>query len=160
MSAPSAASPLAWQVPARFEGLLVAQFLRAGTPGADARVALVAVGLEPVEYLARPLDKTPSGGERKRVELAGVLTLKLRLAIHDEPSAGIDLLTLDEIVRVIEAIRTTGTAVLLITHQETLATHADKASQLCGGRIVCTGASATVIDNFKARRCMRCDGEA
>lgn len=156
---------LAWQEPARFEGLLVAQFLCAGAPqcdtsGADARAALAAVGLEPAEYLARPLDKTLSGGERKRIELAGILTLKPRLAILDEPTAGIDLLALDEIVRVIEAIRTAGTALLLITHQETLAAHADKASQLCGGRIVCTGTPDTVIDNFKARRCTRCDGEA
>ena len=149
---------LAWQEPARFEGLTVAQFLRAGARDADPGAALAAVGLAPADYLDRSLDKTLSGGERKRIELAGVLTLKPRLAILDEPTAGIDFLTVDEIVGVIDAFRLAGSAVLLITHQESLAARADTASQLCGGRIVCAGAPATVIENFKARRCTRCDG--
>lgn len=149
---------LAWQEPARFEGLSVAQFLRAGARDVDPGAALAAVGLAPADYLDRPLDRTLSGGERKRIELAGVLMLKPRLAILDEPTAGIDLLTLDEIVRVIEAFRRDDAAVLLITHQESIAAHADTASQLCGGRIVCTGQPGKVIDNFKARRCTRCDG--
>jgi Fe-S cluster assembly ATP-binding protein len=150
---------LAWQEPARFEGLSVEQFLRTGARDTDSTAALMAVGLEPADYLARPLDKTLSGGERKRIELAGMLTLKPRLAILDEPTAGIDLLTVDEIAAVIDAIRTAGAAVLLITHQESLAARADSAAQLCGGRIVCRGTPAEVIANFKARRCMRCDGE-
>ena len=58
---------LAWQEPARFEGLSVAQFLRTGAPEPDIANALDAVGLAPDEYLQRPLDKTLSGGERKRI---------------------------------------------------------------------------------------------
>jgi len=150
---------LAWQEPARFEGLSVAQFLRAGAADSDPATALTSVGLEPADYLNRHLDKTLSGGERKRIELAGVLALKPRLAILDEPTAGIDILTLDEIVGVIDAIKRGGSAVLLITHQESVATRADTASQLCGGRIVCEGQPAKVIENFKARRCTRCNGE-
>lgn len=151
---------LAWQEPARFEGLSVAQFLIAGATDIDPADALVTVGLEPADYLNRHLDKTLSGGERKRIELAGVLALKPRLAILDEPTAGIDLLTLDEIVGVIDALKHEGSAVLLITHQESVAARADAASQLCGGRIVCEGTPAKVIENFKARRCTRCNGEA
>ena len=150
---------LAWQEPARFEGLSVAQFLRAGTEDADIANVLDAVGLAPNEYLQRPLDKTLSGGERKRIELAGVLALKPRLAILDEPTAGIDMLSLDDVMQVIETLRQSGSAVLLITHQEVIAAHGDSASQLCGGRIVCHGKPESVIENYKARRCMRCDGE-
>jgi Fe-S cluster assembly ATP-binding protein len=149
---------LAWQEPARFEGMSVGQFLRVGARDAEAGTALAAVGLAPADYLDRPLDKTLSGGERKRIELAGVLALKPRLAILDEPTAGIDLLSLDEIVGVIEATKRAGSTVLLITHQEAVAARADAASQLCGGRIVCTGTPRKVIENFKARRCSRCDG--
>jgi Fe-S cluster assembly ATP-binding protein len=151
---------LAWQEPARFEGLSVTQFLIAGATDTDPADALTAVGLDPADYLNRSLDKTLSGGERKRIELAGVLALKPRLAILDEPTAGIDILTLDEIVSVIDAIKRNGSAVLLITHQESVATRADTASQLCGGRIVCEGTPSKVIENFKARRCTRCNGEA
>jgi Fe-S cluster assembly ATP-binding protein len=149
---------LAWQEPARFEGLTIERLMRTGAPAADAAAALSAVGLEPATFLQRMADKTLSGGERKRIELAGVLALAPRLAILDEPTAGIDLLSMEEIVAVIDAIRNKGAAVLLITHQESVAAHAQSASQLCGGRIVCRGAPAEVIENFKARRCARCDG--
>ena len=149
---------LAWQEPARFEGLSVRDYLAIGAREADPADCLAQVGLAPDDYLFRPLDKTLSGGERKRIELAGVLALQPQLAILDEPTAGIDFLSQDEIAGVIRALKRRG-AVLLITHQEQLAAGADRASQLCGGRIVCRGDAATVIENFKARRCRRCDGE-
>jgi Fe-S cluster assembly ATP-binding protein len=149
---------LAWQEPARFEGFTVQDFLAIGARAADPAKCLQTVGLAPEEYLDRLLDKTLSGGERKRIELAGVLALQPKLAILDEPTAGIDFLSHDEITRVIQLLKRQG-AVLLITHQEDLAREADRASQLCGGRIVRRGAAAAVIENFKARRCRRCDGE-
>jgi len=149
---------LAWQEPVRFEGLSVADYLAIGAEAGDAARCLREVGMAPADYLARPLDKTLSGGERKRIELAGILALKPRLAILDEPGAGIDFLSQDEISRVIQALTRQG-AVLLITHQEALAAGGDRATQLCGGRIVCRGKPATVIENYKARRCRRCDGE-
>ena len=149
---------LAWQEPVRFEGLSVAHYLALGATADDAERCLREVGLAPDAYLARPLDKTLSGGERKRVELAGVLALKPRLAILDEPGAGIDFLSQDEIGGVIRALTRAG-AVLLITHQESLAAGADRATQLCGGRVVCRGTPAAVIANYKARVCQRCDGE-
>jgi Fe-S cluster assembly ATP-binding protein len=148
---------LAWQEPARFEGLRVADFLSVGAKE-DLGNCLAQVGLAPKDYLQRPLDKTLSGGERKRIELAGILALRPRLAILDEPTAGIDFLSQGEMVRVIEALRRQG-AVLLITHQESLAAGADRASQLCGGRVVCRGKPGRVIASFKSRRCQRCDGE-
>lgn len=149
---------LAWQEPVRFEGLSVGGFLGIGARAGDASRCLREVGLSPADYLGRPLDKTLSGGERKRIELAGVLALRPRLAILDEPGAGIDFLSQDEIGRVIQALKRQG-AVLLITHQEALAADADRATQLCGGRVVCQGKPAAVIENYKARRCTRCNGE-
>jgi Fe-S cluster assembly ATP-binding protein len=149
---------LAWQEPVRFEGLSVADYLAIGAEAGDTARCLREVGLAPADYLARPLDKTLSGGERKRIELAGILALRPRLAILDEPGAGIDFLSQDEISRVIQALTRQG-AVLLITHQEALAAGADRATQLCGGRVVCQGKPAAVIENYKARRCKRCDGE-
>ncbi len=150
---------LAWQEPARFEGLSVGAYLALGAVTGDPAHHLEAVGLEPSEYLHRSVDKALSGGERKRIELAAVLAMRPRLAILDEPSAGIDLLSMDDIVRLIGALRATGMTVLLITHQEELALHADRASQLCGGRIVASGTPAEVTENYRARRCRRCDGE-
>lgn len=149
---------LAWQEPARFEGLTVRDYLALGGARVDAARCLAQVGLAPREYLFRPVDKTLSGGERKRIELAAVLAMRPKLAILDEPAAGIDLLSLDEIVGVIEALNRVGAAILLITHQENVAAHAHRASQLCGGRIVECGPTAEVIEHYKARRCQRCNG--
>jgi len=69
---------LAWQEPARFEGLSVRDYLAIGAHNADPADCLAQVGLAPDDYLARPLDKTRSGGERKRIELAGILALQPR----------------------------------------------------------------------------------
>jgi Fe-S cluster assembly ATP-binding protein len=149
---------LAWQEPARFEGLRIADYLRVGRARADVDDCLRRVGLDPLDYAARPVDRTLSGGERKRVELAAVLAMQPRLALLDEPTAGIDLLSLEMLIDVIEALRDAGSTVLLITHQAEVAAHADRASQLCGGRIVLQGDTATVLDHYRRRTCTRCDG--
>lgn len=139
---------LAWQEPARFEGLSIRDYLCV-SGCSNAAGYLTQVGLDPARYLTRPVDRTLSGGERKRVELAAVAAMRPRLAILDEPAAGIDLLSLGEIVRVIEKMNRDGAAVLLITHQDTVAMHAHRGSQLRGGRIVSTGPVGTVIESYK-----------
>lgn len=150
---------LAWQEPARFEGVSVKDYLTLGDAALDPRHYLRRVGLAPETYLDRMADRTLSGGERKRLELASVLARAPRLAILDEPASGIDLLSIHGIVDVIHAFKTHGGAVLLITHQEEVARIADVASLLCGGRIVATGGPDEVIARYTGRRCTRCDGE-
>lgn len=149
---------LAWQEPARFEGLLVRDYLALGPREVDVEDCLRRVGMVPAEYLGRMLDKTLSGGERKRIELASVLALNPRLVILDEPTSGIDLLSIREIMGVIRTFKTRGAAVLLITHREEITRMADRASQLCGGRIVCTGDPETVAESYQGRACVRCNG--
>jgi Fe-S cluster assembly ATP-binding protein len=143
---------LAWQEPARFEGLSVHDYLRLGTGPANAPDCLQQVGLRPADYLRRMVDKSLSGGERKRIELASVLALNPRLVILDEPTAGIDLLSIGEIIGVIRSFRTRGAAVLLITHHEEVTRMADRASQLSGGRIVCTGDPEMVAASYRRQR--------
>jgi Fe-S cluster assembly ATP-binding protein len=151
---------LAWQEPARFEGISVATYLTLGGRATDPARHLEAVGLSAPEYLHRALDRTLSGGERKRIELAAVLAMRPRLAILDEPTAGIDMLSMKDIFRLIEAMRGGGMTVLLITHQEELALHADRASQLCGGQIVASGTPSEIARNYRRRPCRRCDAQA
>lgn len=149
---------LAWQEPARFEGMTVREYLTLGRPGVEPGPPLDLVGLSPARYLDRVVDKTLSGGERHRVELAAVLAMQPVLAILDEPAAGIDMLSMAHIVEVIHRLKAHGAAVLLITHQEEVVLAADRASQLCGGRIVCSGKPDFVVDHFRGRSCVRCDG--
>ena len=120
---------------------------------------LAAVGMDPALYLQRMVDKSLSGGERKRIELASMLAMQPRLAMLDEPSAGVDVLSLAEVTEAIRALRQGGSSVLLITHQEDLAACADRASQLCGGRIVFSGSPADVAQHYRGRSCIRCNGD-
>ena len=149
---------LAWQEPARFEGITVSQYVRLGKSDIDPAPYLTRVGLSPDTYGQRFVDKSLSGGERKRIELAAVLAMKPRFAILDEPTAGIDMLSVKDMMNVIRSFKEGGASVLLITHQETIGLMADHASQLCGGRIIASGNPKDVADQYKKGSCVRCDG--
>lgn len=119
---------LAWQEPARFEGLPVGQYLSVGLEKPDpdrVQAALAAVNLPWRTYARRPVDHTLSGGERKRIELAAVYAMRPRLAILDEPDSGIDALSLADVGQLIRQMAAAGSAVLLITHRNEMAQVAD-----------------------------------
>ncbi len=150
---------LAWQEPVRFEGITVRDYLTLRSGTSDPSELLELVGLQPAAYLDRMVDRRLSGGERKRIELASILALKPLLAVLDEPDSGIDMLSTQDIINVISVFKQNGSAVLLITHREEIARIADRASQLCNGRIVCTGSPEKVAQFYKSRRCLTCAGE-
>ncbi|MEK6745123.1 MAG: ABC transporter ATP-binding protein [Nitrospirota bacterium] len=151
---------MAWQEPVRFEGITVNDYLTFRNKGADTAELLALVGLNPALYGCRMVDRALSGGERKRIELASILVLRPKLAILDEPDSGIDMLSTNDIINVITAFKRNGAAVLLITHREEIAMIADRSSQLCNGRIICSGDPAKVAEHYKSRHCMTCsDGE-
>jgi Fe-S cluster assembly ATP-binding protein len=150
---------LCWQEPARLEGISVADYVNLGKASIDTAACLRRVGLAPEQYLQRYIDKTLSGGQRKRIELASVFALRPKLALLDEPDSGIDLLSLGEIEELIHSFKEAGASVLLITHREEIVLIADRASQLCGGKIVLTAAPAEVATHYKSRRCTVCDGQ-
>jgi len=147
---------MAWQEPVRFEGLSVRDYLTLKHRELDPAALLTMVGLDARRHLDRMVDKSLSGGERKRIELASVLALRPRLAILDEPDSGIDMLSTADILAVIAAFRRDGAAVLLITHREEIAAGADRASQLCAGRIIHSGAPRLVADRYKNQGCRVC----
>ncbi|MCS7248062.1 MAG: ABC transporter ATP-binding protein [Anaerolineales bacterium] len=133
---------LAWQEPARFEGIPVGKYVGLGVnPPNRERViqALEAVALPAKVYGYRSADKTLSGGERKRVELAAVYAMRPRLAILDEPDSGIDILSLGEIATLIRRMAIEGVAVFLITHRDELVESADLVSLMCAGTILFSG---------------------
>ncbi|MFH1323440.1 MAG: ABC transporter ATP-binding protein [Methanobacteriota archaeon] len=148
---------LAWQEPVRFEGISVRDYLTLKDREADPSRYLEMVGLVPELYLNRMMDRTLSGGERKRIELASIIALEPMLAILDEPDSGIDMLSIQDVINVINILKKNGAAVLLITHREEIAKIADSASQICGGKIVCSGAPGKVAEFYKSRKCIVCE---
>lgn len=150
---------MAWQEPVRFEGISVRDYLTIKNKDIDPAYYLDMVGLHPELYLHRMVDKSLSGGERKRIELASILALNPRLAILDEPDSGIDMLSTQDIINVINAFKKNGSSVLLITHREEIALISDRASQICGGKIVFSGSPHDVAEYYKSRECLVCNGE-
>jgi Fe-S cluster assembly ATP-binding protein len=146
---------LAWQEPARFEGLPTGKYVSLGMEALDhkrALSALEAVALPPRTYATRAVDKTLSGGERKRVELAAVYAMRPRLAILDEPDSGIDAMTLADVSALIRKMAREGTAVLIITHRDDMVAVADTASLMCHGTVVFTG-TPTKTQIYYNQRC-------
>jgi len=150
---------LAWQEPARFEGLKVKDFILAGTKNKDleiAKQALVTVGLRSDDYLERAVDKTLSGGERKKIELASILVMNPALALLDEPDSGIDIESIEKIFQVVKRLKDGGTTVVFITHSQAVLSEAEHAFLFCHGRLVDKG-SVAKINKYFENECMPCD---
>ena len=69
------------------------------------------------------------------------------------------MLSTQDIINVINSFKVHGSSVLLITHREEIALISDRASQLCGGKIVCSGNPEKVAEYYKSRECLVCNGE-
>jgi Fe-S cluster assembly ATP-binding protein len=150
---------LAWQEPARFEGLLVQRFIGAGAKDKNrARLAeaLDQVGLDPDRYLRRKVDKTLSGGERKRIELASILTMEPKIVLLDEPDSGIDVEALEKIFETTKLLKARGATVIQITHSLAVLKQSEHAFLMCNGQIIDKG-SITKIAPYFENKCLPCD---
>lgn len=150
---------LGWQEPARFEGLRVRDYL--GVSARDKseegiREVLLQVGLDPDEYLERAADKTLSGGERKKIELASVLAMEPRVALLDELDSGIDIESIERIFEAVKLLKSRGTTVILITHSLAVLRQAEHAFLMCAGQLVDKG-SVEKIGRYFEEQCIPCD---
>jgi Fe-S cluster assembly ATP-binding protein len=150
---------LAWQDPARFDGLTVEKFIKFSSKDKTRKSvvdALEKVGMSPVEYLERAVDKTLSGGERKKIELASILVMKPELVVLDEPDSGIDIASLENIFDSIKLLKSSGATVILITHSLEVLQQAEYAFLLCNGSIIQRGSIKEISGYFKGK-CIPCD---
>lgn len=131
----------AFQQPVRFKGITVKDLisLAAGknTNISEACNYLSEVGLCAKDYINREVDGSLSGGELKRIEIAMINARGTKLSVFDEPEAGIDLWSFNNLIKVFEKMyeRTKGT-ILIISHQERILNIADKIIVVAGGEVV------------------------
>ena len=99
----------AFQQPVRFKGIQVLDLIRLAEGKNisvnDACRYLSEVGLCAQEYIDREVNSSLSGGELKRIEIATVLAKAPKLSVFDEPEAGIDLWSFQNLIKVFESMR-------------------------------------------------------
>lgn len=130
-----------FQQPARFKGMKVKKLLEIAAgrrlPMFACNEYLSKVGLCSAGWLTREVDKSLSGGEVKRIEIATMLARDPKLAIYDEPEAGIDLWSFDRLTETFRDIHEArdDRSIVIISHQERIIQLADDIVCLRDGRI-------------------------
>ena len=140
----------AFQQPVRFKGIRVYDLLQyaAGrkiTVG-EACEYLSRVGMCARDYVHREVNASLSGGELKRIEIATILARGTKLSLFDEPEAGIDLWSFQNLISVFEKMHETiHGSILIISHQERILETADKIVVLVGGEIRAIGSKDEIM---------------
>lgn len=140
----------AFQQPVRFKGITVLDLLRIASGKrlsvSEACAILSEVGLCARDYVNREVNGSLSGGELKRIEIATVLTRGTQLSVFDEPEAGIDLWSFQNLIRVFEKMyEQTRGSILIISHQERILNIADKIVVIKNGQMEKEGARADIL---------------
>lgn len=131
---------LSFQQPVKFKGVTVRDLLKIAaqkkqitdTLGSE---ILTEVGLDAEKYLDREVNDELSGGELKRIELATTLARQPKVAIFDEPEAGVDLWSFDELTDVFKNLKNKNRVIIIVSHQVKILEIADKILLLENGKI-------------------------
>ena len=121
------------------------------------------VGLCARDYIDREINASLSGGELKRIEIATLLARHTRLSVFDEPEAGIDLWSFQNLIRIFEKMRkeikdsSIDSSIVIISHQERILNIADEILLLSGGTIQDRGTPAEIMPKLvgQSSTCVR-----
>ena len=140
----------AFQQPVRFKGITVKELISIAS-GKNISVAeacsfLSEVGLCAKDYVNREVDGSLSGGELKRIEIAMINARGTKLSVFDEPEAGIDLWSFNNLIQVFRTMyeKTKGT-IVIISHQERILDIADKIIVIADGRVAAYGTKNEIL---------------
>ena len=140
----------AFQQPVRFKGITVNDLIRLAA-GKEISISeacdyLSQVGLCARDYINREVNASLSGGELKRIEIATVLARGTTVSVFDEPEAGIDLWSFNNLINVFEKMHSRlGGSIIIISHQERILNIADKVVVLADGVLKAYGAKNEIL---------------
>ena len=157
----------AFQQPVRFKGLTVRDLVELAAGGSLSEQQLCGylsdVGLCAKDYIDREVNASLSGGEIKRIEIAMVMARKTRLTIFDEPEAGIDLWSFQNLIGVFQKLRReTSGSLVVISHQERILEIADELVVLASGVVTAHGPREEILPGLlkgDGGRCAFCPQE-
>ena len=143
----------AFQQPVKFKGITVYDLMRISSgkelTKKDACDILSQVGLCAREYVDREVNNSLSGGELKRIEIATIMVRNPKLAIFDEPEAGIDLWSFQSLIQVFEKIQQTAKgSTIIISHQERILNIADEIILMKQGKIEKIGEKDEMLNSL------------
>ena len=153
----------AFQQPVRFKGITVRDLinLASGREISDCEACgyLKEVGLCARDYIDREVNASLSGGEIKRIEIATVMARKTKLTIFDEPEAGIDLWSFNNLIDVFKNLRKEiNGSMLIISHQERILDIADEIIVIADGKVMARGKKEEVLPKLLREDCQYCVG--
>lgn len=140
----------AFQQPVRFKGLTVKDLITLAS-GKDISISqacsyLSEVGLCAKDYIGREVNDSLSGGELKRIEIAMIIARGTKLSIFDEPEAGIDLWSFNNLIQVFENMyKKINGSILIISHQERILNIADRIIVIADGEVSTAGSREEVL---------------
>ena len=145
----------AFQQPVRFKGITVHDLISIAAGESISREEackyLSEVGLCANEYIKREVNGSLSGGELKRIEIATILARSTKLSIFDEPEAGIDLWSFNNLIEVFEKLyQKIQGSILIISHQERILNIADKIIVLADGEVSKVGSRDEILPEMLA----------
>ena len=134
----------------RFKGLTVKDLITVAA-GKDLGVAEVCaylseVGLCARDYIDREVNASLSGGELKRIEIAMIIARGTKISVFDEPEAGIDLWSFNNLINVFEKMHENiNGSIIIISHQERILNIADKIFVIAGGKVEKSGTREEIL---------------
>ena len=140
----------AFQQPVRFKGVTVFDLIRLAA-GKEITVGsaceyLSKVGLCAKDYIRREVNGSLSGGEIKRIEIASIMARKSRVSVFDEPEAGIDLWSFQNLIQVFEEMHSQlHGSILIISHQERILNIADEIVLIADGKVTKQGTKDEIL---------------
>lgn len=155
----------AFQQPVRFKGITVRDLISiaSGVEMDECKLCafLYDVGLCAKDYIDREVNGSLSGGEIKRIEIATAIARRARLSVFDEPEAGIDIWSFNNLTGVFEKMRRENDgSIILISHQERIFEIADEIVVLRNGHIVMKDKREKVLPQLLSQdgKCEFCTG--
>ena len=147
----------AFQQPVRFKGIRVQDLLRLAA-GKNLSLSaaceyLSEVGLCARDYIDREINSSLSGGELKRIEIATLLARQTKLSVFDEPEAGIDLWSFQNLIRIFEKMQgeIQDSSIVIISHQARILQIAAEIIVLADGRITKRGTPDEILPELIGR---------
>lgn len=139
----------AFQQPVRFKGIKVKDLITLASGDsistAGACEYLSKVGLCARDYINRDVDASLSGGELKRIEIATIIARNTPLSVFDEPEAGIDLWSFNNLIKVFEEFHNQHKSLIIISHQERILNIADEIIIIADGAVKSHGSKEEIL---------------